>query len=307
VTLIARRKPVHRRAFIRLVRYDDLQLGYSLDLALRMRWRVFLLQLRRCRKRCSEPAVHDLRVATRRLIAVLDLLQAIAPSVCAEKTHRQFKRVLKTMGPLRDTQIQLLRVKEMLPKFSSLELFHTVLMLRERRVLKQIAQRLMKVNEPRLRTNLAQCLFHMRRLFRNAHVRSAVETALEGALAAAYARVASIRNQLGRRDPAAVHKLRVAFKRFRYISEILQPGVERDVRKAMNAYQTTMGDLHDVEVLMENVKTFASQQPQPAVLMHVQEELDRQLTQKMTEFMKMASKFHSFYSMDTGTCRNNAA
>jgi CHAD domain-containing protein len=144
----------------------------------------------------------------------------------------------------------------------------------------------------------------MRRLFRNPRVRGAVETALEGALAAAYARVASMRNQLGRRDPAAVHKMRVAFKKFRYVSEIAQPGVERNVRKAMNAYQTTMGDLHDVEVLMENVKTFAAQQPQPAILMPVQQELNRQLTQKMADFMKSASEFHSFYSMDTTTRRN---
>jgi CHAD domain-containing protein len=303
--LFANRKPARRRAFIRLVRYDDLRMGYYLDLALRTRWRVFLQQLRRCRRRCSEPAVHDLRVATRRVIAALDLLQTIAPSGSIEKTRRQFRRVLKTMGPLRDTQVQLLRVKEMLLGFSSLELFHTVLMLRERRILKQIAQQLMKVNQRQLRTNFTQCLFHMRRLCRNVHVRGAVETALEGALAAAYARVASMRNQLGRRNPAAVHKMRVAFKKFRYVSEILHPDVERNVRKAMNAYQTTMGDLHDVEVLRENVKTFAAQQPRPTILMPVQQELDRQLTQKMTEFMKLASKFHSFYSMDTTTLPRN--
>jgi CHAD domain-containing protein len=305
--LIARRKPARRSRFIRLVRYDDLQLGYYLDLALRTRWRVFLQQIRRCRRRCSEPAVHDLRVATRRLIAALDLLQTIALSGSVEKTHRQFRRVLKTMGPLRDTQVQLLRVKEMLPGFSSLEQFHTVLMLRERRVLKQIAQRLMKVNQIQLRTNFTQCLVHMRRLFRNPQVRGAVDTALVGALAAAYARVASMRNQIGRRDPAAVHKMRVAFKKFRYVSEIVEPGVDRNVRKAMNAYQTTMGDLHDVEVLMENVKTFAAQQPQPAILMSVQQELDRQLTQKMTDFMKSANGFRSFYSMNTTTNKNQGA
>jgi CHAD domain-containing protein len=242
--------------------------------------------------------VHDLRVATRRLIATIDLLQTVAPSGSIEETRRQFRRVLKTMGPLRDTQVQLLRVKEMLPGFSSLEPFYTILMLRERRILKQIAQRLMKVSEPRLRTNLTQCLFHMRRLFRNAHVRRAVETALEGAVAAAYVRVASMRNQLGRNNPAAVHKMRVAFKKFRYVSEIVQPGIERNVRKAMNAYQTTMGDLHDVEVLVENVKTFSAQQARPAVLLPVQLELERQLTQKMADFVKSANGFRQFYSID---------
>ena len=201
MTLVADRIPAKRSTFIRLVRYDDLPMGYCLDRALRTRWHMFQLQLQRCRRRCSEPAVHDLRVATRRLIAALDLLQTIAPSPAVEKTRRRFQRVLKTMGPLRDTQVQLLLVKEMLPGFSSLEPFHTVLMVRERRVLKQIAQRLMKVNQSRLRMNVRQCLMHMRRLFRNAHVRGAVETALEGTLAAAYARVASMRNQLGRRDP----------------------------------------------------------------------------------------------------------
>jgi CHAD domain-containing protein len=211
------------------------------------------------------------------------------------------------MGPLRDTQVQLLRVKEMLPGFSSLELFHTVLMLRERRVLKQIAERVMKVNQTQLRTNFTQCLVHMRRLFRNPHVRGAVETALEGALAAAYVRVTSMRSQLGRRDPAAVHKMRVAFKKFRYVSEIVQPGVKRNVRKVMNAYQTTMGDLHDVEVLRENVRTFAAQQPQPAILMPVQQELTRQLIQKMADFMKSANGFHAFYSMNTTTNKNQGA
>jgi CHAD domain-containing protein len=307
LTLIAHRKPARRSGFIRLVRYDDLQLGYYLDLALRTRWRTFLQQLRRCRRRCSEPSVHDLRVATRRLIAALDLLQIIAPSGHAEKTRRQFKRVLKTMGPLRDMQVQLLLVKEMVPTFSSLAPFHTILMLRERRILEQITQRLLKVNQTRLRASLTRCLVDMRRLFRNSHVRSAVQIALEGALAASYARVASMRNQLGRRDPAAVHKMRVAFKKFRYLSEILQPEAERDVRKAMNTYQTAMGDLHDVEVMTENVKTFAAQQLQPARLVPVQQELGRQLTQKMTEFMKSANGFLSFYSMKTTTNRNQGA
>src|SRR5437867_1660483 len=78
------------------------------------RWEMFLKRLKRCRKKGSERSVHDLRVATRRLIAAVDLLATVSANGRVRKTRQLLKRLLKLMGSLRDRQVQLLQVEKML-------------------------------------------------------------------------------------------------------------------------------------------------------------------------------------------------
>jgi CHAD domain-containing protein len=87
----------------------------------------------------------------------------------------------------------------------------------------------------------------------------------------------------------------VAFKKFRYATEILRPASDKDVHRAMNAFQTRMGYLHDLEVLLENVRTYAEQQSQQHRFLPVQEELQRRLDEEREIFMKSANGFQRFF------------
>jgi CHAD domain-containing protein len=66
------------------------------------------MALKRCQKKYSEAAVHDLRVATRRLISTLDLLSELRPDDDLRQTRRKLKKTLDLFSPLRDVQVQLL-------------------------------------------------------------------------------------------------------------------------------------------------------------------------------------------------------
>jgi CHAD domain-containing protein len=47
--------------------------------ALEKRWKTFLAELKRCRAEFSNEAVHDLRVALRRLLSLIQLLNCVEP------------------------------------------------------------------------------------------------------------------------------------------------------------------------------------------------------------------------------------
>src|SRR5215469_13465442 len=53
-------------------------------------------QLRRCQKKFSEKAVHDSRVAARRLISVVELLAPFLPPARVKKIERLLKQHLDT-------------------------------------------------------------------------------------------------------------------------------------------------------------------------------------------------------------------
>ncbi len=227
--------------------------------ALRIRWRVFLSQLGQCRKRCSEPAVHDLRVATRRCIAALDLLATVSFQV--GKTRQQLKRLLKSMGPLRDTQVQISLLQKLTKDFPELELLSTVLLLREQRALKRISNRIASLHTRLLQQRINAGVRGFEKLMRRPAVRPALALTLQGSLAAEFIRVVELRQGLNRLDPATIHSMRVAFKKFRYAIEILRPDMEARLHVEMNAFQTRMGDIHDLEVLRASIRQFTARVP----------------------------------------------
>ena len=65
--------------------------GALLITALDGRWENYRVQVKTCRREFSEEAVHDLRVATRRLLAVLDIARALDPNPRLQKTRRFLK------------------------------------------------------------------------------------------------------------------------------------------------------------------------------------------------------------------------
>src|SRR6185436_17907080 len=64
-----------------------------------------------CQEAFSETSVHDLRIETRRVLAMLDLMRALHFQDSLKKTRRIFKKRLDTFDELRDTQVQLLLLK----------------------------------------------------------------------------------------------------------------------------------------------------------------------------------------------------
>ena len=114
--------------------------GPILAAALDSRWQSYCKQLRQCQEKFSEEAVHELRVATRRLLAQFTLLSCVAPSAALEKARRILKRRLAALGDLRDTQVQRLFIEQKAAGFPELVLLRGWLQRRERRLAKSAAE-----------------------------------------------------------------------------------------------------------------------------------------------------------------------
>src|SRR5262245_50750125 len=76
-------------------------------------WDEFSAAWKKARAKASEKPIHDLRVSTRRLIATLELATALTKRQEIGDLQRRFKKVLRSMGPLRDIQVQLEQLSHM--------------------------------------------------------------------------------------------------------------------------------------------------------------------------------------------------
>jgi CHAD domain-containing protein len=224
------------------------------------------LELKACRGEFSEAAVHDLRVAARRLMACLGLARALDPHPRLQKTRRILKAQIDELDDLRDCQVMLVQVTENLGKHPDLAPLHTILLVREKRLLrkarKQIEQfeisTLMKRME-KIRTSLEA---HLARPGAEAELLQAVDDAYAAAVKR-YGRIDSARS-------ASIHRVRLAFKKFRYMVEIIHPALPEfpeDQLKRMHAYQSLMGEVQDGEsflnLLNEICRKDSSFDPRP--------------------------------------------
>ena len=69
--------------------------------SLNTRWGKYKAELKTCRREFSEEAVHDFRVAARRLLAFLDLLRMMFQDRGIKKTRRVLKDQLDALDDLR--------------------------------------------------------------------------------------------------------------------------------------------------------------------------------------------------------------
>jgi CHAD domain-containing protein len=268
--------------------------------SLQDRWQSFRVELKRCRKKYSEEAVHDLRVATRRLISTLDLVDGIHPEANLRKARRALKRQLDMFGPLRDVQVQLLTIDKMLSSFPELQEFYNFLAKRERKLMQRLSMELKRVKTGRIRKSIAVTVRQLEALPDTAAVQQEKRAKALLAIEMAFNRVVERKHAIAPTDSSSIHRMRVAFKKFRYMVESLAPLRGRTTSKqlkAMNAFQGSMGDIQDAEVLLTNVQAFARVRSieGEAPLTRALEELSRRRTVLIETFLGSADSLFTFW------------
>ena len=260
----------------------------------------YLMEVRRCQKRCSEKAVHDLRVATRRLISTLDLVSTVLVDRRLEKVRGQLKKRLRLLGPLRDVQVHLLWAEKMRGTYPEIEPFFTMVLLRERRLLKNIERLVQNLRPKLLARELSACTDRLSALLESPAMRSVAVTATIGVAASAFAKAVALRRAVDAFDPRTIHRLRVSFKKFRYVAEVLQPilpGITAKTLKSMNAYQVKMGDIQDIEVLTATFNEFATRlrKHSSGTFLRVHQELAREHERLVNAFVESADDLYGFW------------
>lgn len=229
--------------------------------ALNARWKKFRAELKTCRNEFSEEAVHDLRVATRRLLALFDLLRALLPRKRVRKIRRVLKDQLDELDDLRDTQVLLADVSEFMQEVSELKIFQEQLQKNE----KVHLRRTRKSIRPRKDGDLSDRVEKIRGMIESLPDESLREQTLSAA-DDRFARVLQAYTAMDTENIPSIHKLRVAFKKFRYTVEIVHPLLETfpaENFERMHNYQSMMGDIQDLEVASEYLTELKDVAPQP--------------------------------------------
>jgi CHAD domain-containing protein len=268
--------------------------------ALDERHRNFVLQLARVRRRPSEPGVHDLRVATRRLIAVLDLVSDVVAVPSLLRRRKALRKFLKGCNLLRDAHIRQMALARLRPGYAAIGMVLRQMKTQESVLLRDMGRNTRAFDAASVQAAVVEAEEALLKLGMNAALESSSRMILMGSVAKAFARVVRRKELLNASDPATVHQLRVAFKKLRYSLEILSPllpWVTSDLRSQMNAYQTSMGKVQDTAVVLESIAAFERTHPLTGrlALVEVRQVLLRRQRELLDSFLMRAKSVYSFW------------
>ena len=231
--------------------FSSLSASQFLLEALDQRWKNYRAELRRCREEFSNEAVHDLRSAARRMLAIIQLLDFLSPQPRLQKLNRAFKDQLDEFDDLRDTQVILAEISESVQELPQLQRFQEYLQQREKRLLKRLRKKLKVID-----------LFDVSKRIRG--LRSSLKRAptsngrfvkqVVQAVDATFLITKQRKNWIYPAQAASIHRVRLAFKTFRYMVEIVHPLLHdfpSTNLRSMHDYQSLMGEIQDVEVIMQ--------------------------------------------------------
>jgi CHAD domain-containing protein len=203
----------------------------------------------------DEDSVHELRVASRRILSCLFIVDSILLANHRSKARRKIKRLMKKLGPLRDVQVEISIVRSW-PRARAPKTFRDYLERKKavssrtaRAYLtpkrKQAIQRSLRAAERKAKRGLEE--------LRPAIVRARLASALD----AQREEFEAARTAAKSPDPRKTHRLRVAAKRLRYSLESVDPKLadnpDAELRR-LRRYQKDLGDKRDLSILMDTLQ-----------------------------------------------------
>jgi CHAD domain-containing protein len=255
-------------------------------------------RLARCRKKFSESAVHELRVEARRILALLDLLEALRFGDSLKKLAKNFKKRLDTFDELRDTQVQQRLLRPMWRDFPEARRLKSLLQRREERLASKLDRKLQAAKYARLTRRLKELEKGLLRAGKGDSARKTSDGIVSGILREAFLRLVDLRRQVRREDAATIHRLRVCFKRFRYMNELLQPllpGLTAQRLERMKEYQAAAGDIQDLEVLLARLaRALREQELKRAEIENLRIELLRRKRRAIDSFLTRVDDLFDF-------------
>lgn len=201
----------------------------------------------------SDPeAIHDFRVALRRLRTALRPARRVFGKRRLKEIAAELRRFAQATGALRDEEVLRETLGELtLPAKAAAEL---TLWLgrraRQERARRRVVAALLRAPDGPEGPSLTSALSHLeRRVGRPRRGELSLTDLGREATLSAHAEVLALAST-GAADGAAMHALRIAFKRLRYTAELLGPALGEGagaVVKAATRMQKRLGELHDVD------------------------------------------------------------
>lgn len=268
--------------------------------ALEDRWREFLRLLDAVIKKPTSKRVHDLRIALRRMCSGLEVVEQIIGGKTVRRLSKRLAAALRRLGKLRDVHVQRKEIGEMAERFPGLLEFHERLRKKEEKLEPRAQRALQEIPLNRLRELFDEAAAEaLLALSSEALQRRHRDTAIE-AIDRRFAHVIDCRRALDVADLETIHNMRVAFKKFRYMLEVVQPmlvGLGKAQLASMQAFQSMMGDVHDLQVLNEMVAAYrASHNKAAHDLVAAHDDVGRRLLHKTDALVASADEIFSFWN-----------
>jgi len=223
--------------------------------ALEKCWKDYRKELKRCQTEFSNEAIHDLRVATRRILALIELLHSISSRPRLEKMIGFFKDQLDEFDELRDTQVILAEISEVLQELPQLHEFQKELQSDEEKMRRNVLKKIKKFDTSGLSKRIRKTQQSIEE-----GASDGLESKVMQAVDDAYFLTRQRLEWVDSTRAATIHRVRVAFKSFRYMMEIIHPLLKEyptENLKRMNDYQSLMGEVQDIEVFMQTLADYS--------------------------------------------------
>jgi CHAD domain-containing protein len=256
------------------------------------RWKKYQTELIKCRAEYSEESVHELRVATRRLLAVLELLRAINPNPGILKLRRTLKDRLDSLDEVRDIQVILVEVNKTNKKMPELEHFNISLLNRERELIRKTKKGVRSLKT----AGFTKRLDKVRKLLES-HPPRGLDIQLLQVVDHAYITTIQLYAGIDPSQSASIHRVRLAFKKLRYLVELVFPLLEtfpENNLDRMHDYQDMMGDIQDTEVLLAALEEYAKRDAS-SDLSSVRRYYDKRHDHLISRFLEEKSQVFDFW------------
>jgi CHAD domain-containing protein len=216
---------------------ESISVGEFLTEQLETSLKRLLKRMTICREKFEENSVHNLRVSIRRLLSNIFLIENLIQSPYILELKSVLKKTLKSFNDLRDTQVLILSVKANIGEFPNLrdkltlfpdtDLKGMILFLKLDLKAKSSGKAFDK-------DNLSEILHRSYKIYRFMHLQSS------------------------RYAASSFHSVRIALKRLRYLSEVLQKqfNIRDEKIKKLKVLQTILGELQDACVFQANLEKF---------------------------------------------------
>lgn len=260
--------------------------------ALEKRWKNYRVELKRCRAQFSNEAVHDVRIALRRLLSLIHLLNSVSPRPRLQRLQRAAKNQLDEFDDLRDTQVMLAEISETKAELPQLEELQDHLERAERRLLKRLRKKLKGPGPAEIARRIRKTRESL-----EGETKDDAEEQVIRSVDDAFAIVKQRHARIDPAQPATIHRVRVAFKKFRYMVEIVHPllaGFPPENLKHMNNHQSLMGEIQDLEVFLQTLADFFSDVSSPD-LEPVRRYYEQRHAEAVSAYLENKDVLHDFW------------
>lgn len=223
-------------------------------------WQKYCKRLADCQAQPDETAVHKLRIACRRLLALIQLLQSLAPHPALRKLRKALKTQLDQFDELRDTQVMLLEIADSIETLPDLAPYQRYLQQNERRLLTRAATTIENIDSVAGQHLFEKAATGLESELGKAELKTAIRAGVDACHGVALERYRLIRPE----QPDTLHQLRIAVKKLRYMlaaAQELLPALPDNHLDHLQAYLTRLGEIQNSCVLLDSLNRFFGHQP----------------------------------------------